>query len=151
MKDLHLRLDHAGRPVVDVYVGMGEVLARLKGLLGEPVPQPRQLRALVDTGATMTVVEEGYLAGVGLLPVAEQLVHTASTGMTPLSRNVYAVELALAEATTAVLARNLSVIAVESLGGLGAQMLLGRDVLSQCVLTYDGPAGTLDLRIPDGE
>lgn len=61
--------------------------------------------------------------------------------------NVYAVEVSLAESTTGILAKNLLALAVEDLGGLRVQVLLGRDILTGVILTYDGPAREFTLRI----
>jgi hypothetical protein len=41
-----------------------------------------------------------------------------------------------------LLARSASVIAVPNLNHLGARIILGRDLLSRCVLIYNGPHST---------
>lgn len=139
MPRLTLSADHSGKPVVHLYVGVG--LAKTEALRerGMPIPVARPLRALVDTGALRTVVEETHLKSLDLSPLSVEDVHTASTGAAPVKLNVYAVEITLAEAVTGTLARNLPVLAAADLSGLGVRMLLGRDVLSRVILTCNGP------------
>src|SRR4051812_29979794 len=96
MIKLFLDADYSGKMVVELYVGMGEVEASHCRLVGQTVPPPCRLAALVDTGAGRTVVEEKWLRDLGLSPLGETAVHTASTGTAPVLRNVYAVELSLA-------------------------------------------------------
>lgn len=117
--------------------------------LGQTVPAPVRLLAMVDTGASRTVVEEGRLSGLGTSPVGETAVHTVSTAGSPQTRTLYAVEVALARDVTGTLATNLYVAAVEDLSGLGVQALLGRDVLARLRLEYNGPAREFLLELPD--
>ena len=139
MLTVTLKTDHSGKPVVDLYIGAGLSKREILRERGLPAPTARTLRALVDTGASRTVVEEEHLKGLGLTPLAEEDVHTASTGTAPVKLDVYAIELSLAESVTGTLARDLAVLASADLGGLGVQMLLGRDVLGRVILTYNGP------------
>ena len=145
MPTLTLASDHWGKLVVNLYVGVGLDKSESLRELGMPTPVARPLLALVDTGASRTVVEEDYLKILGLLPLTEEDVHTASTGSSPLKLNVYAIELFLAEEVTGTLARNLPVFAAADLSGLGVQMLLGRDVLSRVMLIYNGPDRVFSL------
>jgi predicted aspartyl protease len=137
-------LDHAGRPVVELYVGIS---AAARETLEAPgaAPPPLRVRALVDTGATLTVVERGYLEQLGVEKTGTTRLHSSTTGGEPVPALVYAVSLALAGDVTGVLAPDLEVLAVEDLGGLGVQALLGRDILNRCSMHYDGPGGSFAL------
>ena len=149
MPSLTLGVDHSGRPIVHLYVGVG--LAKSESLRERGMPRPvaRLLSALVDTGASRTVVEEEWLKGLGLSSLMEEDVYTASSGGVPDKRGVYAIELSLAEAMTGTLARDLLVVAASDLSGLGVQMLLGRDILSRLVLTYNGPGRDFSLEFAE--
>jgi hypothetical protein len=149
MKSLTLNARQpSGRLVVKLYRNVGAVYRATLVSGGRPVPGPVEVEALVDTGASMTVVEEGTLQVLGLDPAGEFEVHTASTGAAPVRRNVYKVEVSLAEAVTGTLADNLEVVAADDLSGLGVGALLGRDVLGRLVFTYDGPNDTFTFDIP---
>jgi hypothetical protein len=96
------------------------------------------VHALVDTGASKTNIVRWVLDRLELSPVSQVSVHTASTGLTPLLANAYAVEIWLGGAITGLLATDLEVIAAEELSGSGVQALLGRDILGRGLLVYDG-------------
>ncbi|MHB1558579.1 MAG: aspartyl protease family protein [Isosphaeraceae bacterium] len=134
MSILSLRFDHAGRPVVELYIGVSAAETEFR-----PAAPPVLVRALVDTGASKTNVASWVLDRLGLSPIGQVLVHTASTGSTPLLGNVYAVDLALAGAKTGLLATDLDIVAAEDLSGSGVDALLGRDVLRRGLFVYDGP------------
>ena len=145
MPTLTLGTDHSGKPVIELYVGVGLAKSASLRESGQSIPVPRSLRALVDTGASRTVIEEEQLRRLELSPLADEDVHTASTGGAPVKLNVYAVELSLAEAVAGTLARNLPVLAAADLSGLGVQVLLGRDVLGRVHFHYNGPGHEFSL------
>ncbi len=149
MPTVTLRIDHTGQPVVNFYVAVGLAKSDILREREMSLPGSRLVRALVDTGASKTVIEERILTELGLSPLAEEDVHTASSGKVPVQFKVYAVEISLAEEVTGTIVRDLPVLAVEDLGGLGVQMLLGRDVLSLLVLNYNGPEREFRLEFGD--
>ena len=139
---------HSGKLIINLYVGVGEILADILKADGEKLPASIELLAVVDTGAEMTVIEERFLEKLGLPPLGQLEVNTVSSGSEPVVSNIYAVEIALAGDVTGVLSANLQVVAATDLSRLGVQMLLGRDVLRRLVLNYDGPASEFTLRVP---
>jgi predicted aspartyl protease len=147
MPVLTLKTDHSGKPVVLLYVGISVDRLEILREQGLPIPVARTVRALVDTGASRTIVEEKYLRSLELPPLSEEDVYTASTGDIPLRLKIFAVELSLAEDVTGTLARNLPVFASPDLSGLGVQVLLGRDVLRRLILTYNGPEQEFHLEL----
>ena len=124
MPILSLHFDHAGRPTLELYVGVSAAEAEFR----PPYP-PVPVRALVDTGASKTNIVRWVFDRLGLSPVSQVPVHTASTGLTPLLADVYAVEISLGGAMTGLLATDLDVVAAEELSGSGVEALLGRDIL----------------------
>lgn len=133
MPILSLRLDHAGRPTVELYVGLSAAEAEFR----PPCPAV-PVRALVDTGAGKTNIVQWVLDRLGVSPVGQVLVHTASTGPAPVLADLYAVEISLGGETTGLLATDLEVVAAKDLSGSGVEALLGRDVLGRGLLVYDG-------------
>jgi hypothetical protein len=150
MPTVTLRLDYAGRPTIELYVG---ICAAAREVLEAPgaAPPPVRVRALVDTGASMSVVELRHLEVLGAEPSGTIGLHSSTTGGDPVPARVYAASLALAGDVTGVLAEDLEVLAVEDLGGFGVQALLGRDVLNLCHLHYDGPHREFGLTFPPFE
>jgi predicted aspartyl protease len=146
MPILSLQFDHAGRPTLELYVGLSAAEAEFR----PPCP-PVLVRALVDTGASKTNIVHWVLDRLGLSPVSQVPVHTASTGLTPLLANVYAVELSLGGVMTGLLATDLDIVAAEDLSGLGVEALVGRDILGHGLLVYDGLERrfTLAIESPD--
>ncbi|MDQ7821141.1 MAG: retroviral-like aspartic protease family protein [Armatimonadota bacterium] len=100
--------------------------------LGRPQGEPAAaVAALVDSGADITVLPEGLARVLGLPQVSEVTVRgVAGTARVP----VYAAELEAAGTR-----RIVEVVEV------GAEALLGRDVLNGWVVTLDGPARVLRL------
>jgi predicted aspartyl protease len=123
MPILSLRLDHAGRPMVELYVGVSSVEAEFR-----PSCLPVPVHALIDTGATKTTIARWVFDRLGLSPVGQRPLHTVSTGRTPVPADVYAVEVWLGGEKTGLLATDLDVVAVEDLSWTGVDALLGRDI-----------------------
>ncbi|MDR7463212.1 MAG: hypothetical protein QN209_00750 [Armatimonadota bacterium] len=100
--------------------------------LGPPRTEPATaVAALVDSGADVTVLPEGLPQALGLPQVNEVTVRgVAGTARVP----VYAAELEAAGTR-----RIVEAVAV------GAEALLGRDLLNGWVVTLDGPARVLRL------
>lgn len=78
MPILSVPLDHAGRPIVELYVGVSAAEAEFR-----PSCPTVPVRALVDTGASKTNIVRWVFDRLGISPVSQVLIHTASTGPTP--------------------------------------------------------------------
>jgi predicted aspartyl protease len=147
MPIVSFHLDHAGRPTVELYVGVSAAAAEF-GPSRLPIP----VRALIDTGASKTNIVRWVFDRLGLSPVGQTFIHTASTGLTPSLADVYAVEISLGGEKTGLLATDLDVVAAEDLSGSGVEALLGRDIPGRGLLVYDGLEGrfTLAIESPEG-
>ncbi len=88
--------------------------------------------AMIDTGATGTVIQQGLAGQLNINPVGTTYINT------PSSTNVLCHQFDL----QLVFPNNVSaptILATEAaLQGQHIQCLIGRDVLSQCVLIYTG-------------
>lgn len=142
MPILSVPLDHAGRPIVELYVGVSTAEAEFR-----PSCPTVPVRALVDTGASKTNIVRWVFDRLGISPVSQVLIHTASTGPTPSLADAYAVEILLGGEKTGLLATDLDVVAAEDLSGSGVEALLGRDILGQGLLVYDGLEGRFTLAV----
>ena len=61
MPILTRKFDQVGRPIIAVYLGVNLAEIDLLHDSGEPIPPPLALLALIDTGASRTVVEVKHL------------------------------------------------------------------------------------------
>ncbi len=119
-------------PRVSVSVGVSQAAAAALITSGQPVPAAVPANALIDTGASGSVITRDLAQRLGLQPVGVTLVNTPSG--TNVQASMYAVRLMLSPTvvfeTTATEA--------ESIRAQGLDALIGRDVLSQAVFVYIG-------------
>jgi hypothetical protein len=139
--------DARGRPVIEVYMTASVPRVAAAEALGESSPPPIAIRALVDTGASRTMVQHSALVRLELDPVGVEYVYTASTGATPKEALAFAVQLFLAGVPGGQFAPDLRVLEADDLSGLGVDMLLGREVLGLAVLFLNGPEGRFTLAL----
>lgn len=107
---------------------------------GAQLPQAKQGRLLVDTGASKTCIEKDILDALGIPPVSQMNVATPQ-GTTV--QGVYPCGIAFPGS---------GLPSIERVFVLGADLkaqniigLLGRDVLSTAILVYNGSAGNWSL------
>lgn len=136
----HLTL--AGHPdgwVLPVVIGVnGQTTAALVAA-GRPVPPPRTIRALLDTGTDITGLAAPVLSRLGLGPVRQ---HTTQTISGPLSIQVFEVSLSVPpvppQRGPLLVLDQLLVMGLPT-PPPGIDALLGRDVSNQLLLILDGP------------
>ena len=124
----------------------GPRMAAMK-VAGVAIPPPAMCSALLDTGASTTVIDLTVVVKLGLTPTGTVSVHTPSTGGTPAVCAQYDVGLALILGSGQIHVLPslvIPVIAVD-LSSQGIQALIGRDVLREGVFIYNGDAGTFTL------
>ena len=110
------------------------------------VPPPIVVQALVDTGASSTCLDLNSLAPLGLAQRGTTLIHTPSTGATPVEAPLYDVRLVLLHVEKKSFCQFDAVPVIgASLAEQGIQGLIGRDILSECLFIYDGPSATFTL------
>jgi Aspartyl protease len=110
------------------------------------VPQPVTIQALVDTGASGTCVDPAVLAGLQLSATGTTLVHTPTTKGQPESADLFDISLTIYGPTVfgPLTIPNLPAMSSD-LAIQGIQALIGRDVLAQCFLMYNGTRGEFTL------
>jgi hypothetical protein len=139
--------------VVDVVVSVSEprreALIRTHG--ADKVPAPVSLRAIIDTGASISGFHPSVYSSLDLTPVQIAPFLTPSTPHDqPADCGVFDVGLRLTVGSVAL--RFNRIVATESRDFdpsnpnriLG---ILGRDVLEHCVFEYLGPDGLFRLRL----
>ena len=118
-------------PVLQVFIGPSRELISAIG--ANLVAAPIAVSALVDTGAASTVITSETARLLGLHSVGAVSVHTPTT-IDPVLCRQFHVNVYLSPAFPV---ENIVVIEAP-LTGQPFQCLIGRDVLSRGVLTYDG-------------
>lgn len=99
--------------------------------------------ALLDTGASHTVIQSNVFDRLGLESVGSVFFSTPST-TEPIVRLQYLVRLILANGIAFEVE-----VAEAPLGGQEVQCLIGRDLLDYTVLTYNGPKNHYTLNFPE--
>jgi hypothetical protein len=132
--------------LVDVVVTIFGARRRQLRKHGLTEPPPQFIKAQLDTGAHRSGIDRKVFELLELRgEVDAEDVRTSSTAETPHTAPVYIVDLTLlgAEGTRAF--NTLRVLAHHFGDDEQARGLLGRDILDQCVLTYDGPGKVFTL------
>jgi hypothetical protein len=114
---------------------------------GKPVPAPALARALVDTGTDVTCCAKWVLQRFGLVPMLQ---HTTQTASGSASVRLFEVSLSIPGATSAsgplfVLPQLVVMELPQPLQNV--EVLIGLDVLLQCVLHVDGPGRQFSLSV----
>lgn len=100
---------------------------------GAPDTSPRvAARLQIDTGASATAIDEGLLARIGAEPI--DIAACATAAQRSVRLQVYRVRRSLGPGVS-IDSRVLGV----RVANQGIDGLLGRDLLSHCVMVYDGP------------
>ena len=127
-----------------VQVILSPLEAHLKAITdkGGSPPPPVSGRALIDTGATMTCVDSAAAQQAGLAFVDSGTMTSATHANETVP--VFAGRLII-EATSITVNANRAFGA--NLAPQGLIALIGRDLLAQCVLVYNGLDGSFSLSI----
>ena len=134
-------LQQAG-PVIQVILSPLEVHLKVITERGGELPPSLSGRALIDTGATMTCVDADAARRAGLAQVDSGTMTSATHANEKVP--IFAGRLIMDAASITVNA-NRAIGANLSPQGLIA--LIGRDLLAQCVLVYNGLDGSFSLSI----
>lgn len=140
MPHLTLPVTRAGA-VLDVLVGVGLPRATALRAAGAQAPAPVSVRALIDTGARYTCVTPEVLQRLGTTFVGTTRIRTPSSGAAGHSRRLFEVSLSIEHPSPHLLKGAIHVIE-RSFSGHGVSCLIGRDLLAERLLVYDGAAGS---------
>lgn len=136
-------------PQISVDILPPFVLEKWAKNIGKEVRQAPNLDALIDTGASVTGIDEGVLVQLGYPPIG---VSNLSTPSGSSQTGIYMVRLVIPSQRDPrfpaniprIIIDNVKVIAVK-LEGQSYKVLLGRDILSGMVMVYNGPKALITL------
>ena len=144
----HFHLSHGAiGPLIDVWIAPSAVRQRALQLEGKPIPNPVLAKALIDTGASHTVVDIGIITQLDLAPTGTMDVITPSTGATPCQQLTYdlAIFVPLSKPYSQPWAFPFWVASAAELQHQGFGVLFGRDLLGRSTFFYDGQAQLFTL------
>ena len=129
---------------------IGISVARKEALdqASQPIPPPTQIQAIVDTGSNATAVDPSVLEKLNLTPTGSTTIITPSTGNQPVPVDQYDISILIPAARSDQLPLflpTLPAICVKLLDSQGFHALIGRDILAQCIFSYNGSIGLFTL------
>jgi hypothetical protein len=133
-------------PIIRVQIEVASVLAQALQAANQPIPTPVLGIALIDTGASITSFDASIVSKLGINPNGVALVGTAGGSQ---QQSTYQAKFTFPGTPIPgfehprVLGCNLAGQTVLNRQPIIA--LIGRDILSKCVLVYNGPAGMYSL------
>lgn len=125
-------------PVIEVKLAISSELNKVLSDRGENPQEPVEVTALVDTGATGTVIRKDIPEKLGIQPVGVAYISTPSDTNVPCSQ--YLVRVVF---PNNVIANTIAIAA--DLEDQIIQCLIGRDVLAHSVMVYTGFTNTFTL------
>lgn len=135
--------------VCSAFLGVSEPYRHALTLAGTPVPAPVPVRAMIDTGASCTCVDPTIIAPLNLTARnADVPVNTGSSGDTPHLADEYDTSLIIPPVSPQDVAFRRAAIPVVEMPlteSVGVDALIGRDILGDCLLVYDGRNGLFSL------
>ncbi|MCL5673788.1 MAG: hypothetical protein M1407_04130 [Deltaproteobacteria bacterium] len=154
MPSVNLAIDRALGPVLQAYISPTKYRIDALNKAGLPVPQPESGIFLLDTGASQTCVDPLIIGNLGLTPTDFISIQTPSTNGVPAQCGTYDVEIIIgptiapSEVLNPIL--NMSYYCTLNVieAGLlhqGISGLIGRDILEQCILFYNGRLSSFTL------
>ena len=109
---------------------------------GQPIPAPIPGQALLDTGASISAIDSNAVVNLGINPIGVTSVYT-SGGV--VQQNIYPIRFVFP--AIGMLTIDFNAVIGSDLQPQGIIALVGRDVLSHCLLVYNGPAGMCSVSI----
>ena len=118
--------------LLDAWVSVSSARHAALTAIGQIIPNPVRIRALVDTGASATCIDHSVLQMLSLNPTGSATVVTPSTQGIPVIADQYDVGLIVPPAgpnQIPLIVSTLPVISAELLASQGFHALIGREYL----------------------
>jgi hypothetical protein len=127
-------------PTILVAIGLASEAVAMFQSAGLSVPPPVTGLAMLDTGASVCVIDEDALAGLGITPLGTMTISTATGSAV---RPTYAASISFPG--TPLPNVNFTNFVGAPLQGHGVVALIGRSVLRHFLIVYNGPDGSVSV------
>jgi hypothetical protein len=136
----------SGGALVDVHIGVSRLREEVLHASGLPVPAKVPCRALIDTGASGSCIDSSIVKSLGLVPTGTATMLTPTTGAGGTDLNQYDVSISTLypHLYTNIRFGNVAVIEAD-IACQGIFAIIGRDLLGNALLVYDGQSGNFTL------
>jgi hypothetical protein len=131
-------------PLISVTVQPQQGIAQALATQGKASTPSKSGFALIDTGASNTCIDDELAKDLQLLVIDVGFMISASHAKTPCQ--IYPVNLILNAPPNLLNFQSIRVCGA-ALKGHGVDILIGRDILSACVLFYNGQRGEIVLAL----
>jgi hypothetical protein len=146
MPIIHSRLDGQGQAFVEVVLLPSGPRVQALQTAGQPLPSTTVRQGLIDTGATVTIIDPSVRKALGLVPYR---IRPLSVPGTAVLVNAFWYKLDLLIVGPQPPSAHLHVptlsVVETPISHSGADILVGCDVLSHCFFGYSGTAGDFIL------
>jgi len=129
-----------GGVLMDVTIGVDAITSQALLAAGHLVPNPIITKALVDTGCTVTSIDQTLVTSLNLRTLGFTRIATAN-GITPVTQH----EISLNFPGTPLSGKPILSVQSANLANQPFHILIGRDLMSNWTITYNGPAGFVSI------
>ena len=129
----------ADGPIIEVLIAPSRHLVEVMQSNKQTPPQPVKAIAMIDTGASSSVVNQDIIKQLGIEPIAAVKINT------PSDSGVSCFQYQAVIMFPSKVAIGTSELIAAPLKGQPVQCLIGRDILKNSVLIYNGYAQTITL------
>lgn len=130
----------SGGVILDMAIGVDSVTAQAMQSQGLTVPTPVVIKALLDTGCTVTSIDAGLVTTLGLKTNGFTKTATAN-GIATTSQH----SISLAFPGTKLSGKTLHEVQSVNLKGQPFAALIGRDLMSRWNISYNGSTGFVSI------
>jgi hypothetical protein len=138
-----------GGALVSILVGVSEARRNVLVRCGFAVPPPSRIVAVLDTGSFITLADVDAVSPLGVTAYDQREFLTSGTGTKPQMRPVYDLSVTVLDDAGAPVKSWPSVDVLSAVYPAAEVVhgVIGRDLLADCELHFDGKIGrfTLDL------
>jgi hypothetical protein len=136
MPIIHFPISTRGA-LIDVSIGLSTPKVEMLKESGESVPNPIIVRGLIDTGASGVCIDPIVVKELGLQPKTQLPMQTPSTNGEAVMCQAFDISFSINLACPPFVTG--AVLALEAkLAKMGFQVLIGRDILENCLIVYSG-------------
>lgn len=130
----------SGGIIMDILIGIDSITAQSLQSADIPVPPPFTAKALVDTGCTITSIDNSIVSALNLIPRGYSQTGTAN-GIATVTNHLVSIEFPRTNLTGRLIHQVQSV----SLTGQPFHVLIGRDLMASWNISYNGTAGFVSI------